>query len=107
MESCGGCRVFTYRANVRNITILQGSLLEVEARAVVNAAIVTALWGVASLESSGARAGHKSKMKRVDRRQFPVGTAVLTSGGRTRFGGIIHAPTMPEPAMRIPRRTSA
>lgn len=38
------------------------------------------------------------------RRQAPilVGQAVLTSGGRTRFHAIIHAPTMPEPAMRIP-----
>ena len=35
---------------------------------------------------------------------IPVGHAVLTSGGRTRFEGIIHAPTMPEPAMRIPAR---
>jgi len=33
---------------------------------------------------------------------IPVGMAVLTSGGRTKFHGIIHAPTMPEPAMRIP-----
>jgi O-acetyl-ADP-ribose deacetylase (regulator of RNase III) len=32
---------------------------------------------------------------------IPVGQAVLTSGGRTRFKGIIHAPTMPAPAMRI------
>jgi O-acetyl-ADP-ribose deacetylase (regulator of RNase III) len=33
---------------------------------------------------------------------IPVGKAVLTSGGRTSFKGIIHAPTMPQPAMRIP-----
>jgi O-acetyl-ADP-ribose deacetylase (regulator of RNase III) len=31
-----------------------------------------------------------------------VGAAILTSGGRTKFKGIIHAPTMPQPAMRIP-----
>lgn len=33
---------------------------------------------------------------------IPVGQAVLTSGGHTKFKGIIHAPTMPEPGMRIP-----
>ncbi|MGH7208311.1 MAG: macro domain-containing protein [Nitrospiraceae bacterium] len=32
---------------------------------------------------------------------IPVGKAVLTSGGKTRFKGIIHAPTMPQPAMQI------
>jgi len=31
-----------------------------------------------------------------------VGSAILTSAGTTRFKGIIHAPTMPEPGMRIP-----
>ena len=33
---------------------------------------------------------------------IPIGKAVLTSGGTTKYKGIIHAPTMPEPAMRIP-----
>ncbi len=33
---------------------------------------------------------------------IPVGRAILTSSGKTPFQGIIHAPTMPEPAMRIP-----
>jgi O-acetyl-ADP-ribose deacetylase (regulator of RNase III) len=43
------------------------------------------------------------------RRQSPisVGSAVLTSGGRTSFKGIIHAPTMQEPAMRIPAENVA
>ena len=44
-----------------------------------------------------------SRVEDEARRQapIPVGRAVLTSGGRTRFEGIIHAPTMSEPAMRI------
>jgi len=33
---------------------------------------------------------------------IPVGSAVVTSGGKTRFLGIVHAPTMERPAMRIP-----
>jgi O-acetyl-ADP-ribose deacetylase (regulator of RNase III) len=32
---------------------------------------------------------------------IPVGRAILTSGGKTRFKAIIHAPTMERPAMRI------
>ncbi|MGH7235558.1 MAG: macro domain-containing protein, partial [Nitrospiraceae bacterium] len=37
----------------------------------------------------------------------PVGKAVLTSGGKTRFKAIIHAPTMPQPAMQIPPQNVA
>lgn len=33
---------------------------------------------------------------------IPVGSAVLTSGGATKFAYIIHAPTMPQPSMAIP-----
>jgi O-acetyl-ADP-ribose deacetylase (regulator of RNase III) len=46
-------------------------------------------------------AGHE--VEEEARRQAPiaVGHAVLTSGGHTRFAGIIHAPTMSRPAMRI------
>jgi O-acetyl-ADP-ribose deacetylase (regulator of RNase III) len=33
---------------------------------------------------------------------IPIGSAAVTSGGQTRFRGIVHAPTMEQPAMRIP-----
>lgn len=101
---CGGCCVFNHRVNVRNITILQGSLLDVEAQAIVNAANSHGLMGGGVAGVLRRAAG--SQVEDEARRQapIPVGTAVLTSGGRTRFGGIIHAPTMPEPAMRIPAK---
>ena len=87
---------------MRHITILQGSLLEVEAQAIVNAANSHGLMGGGVAGIIRRAAG--SQVEDEARRQapIPVGTAVLTSGGRTRFGGIIHAPTMPEPAMRVP-----
>ena len=87
---------------MRHITILQGSLLEVEAQAIVNAANSHGLMGGGVAGIIRRAAG--SQVEDEARRQapIPVGRAVLTSGGRTRFGGIIHAPTMPEPAMRVP-----
>lgn len=84
------------------ITCLQGSLLDVEAQAIVNAANSHGLMGGGVAGIIRRAAG--SQVEDEARRQapIPVGQAVLTSGGRTRFAGIIHAPTMPEPAMRIP-----
>lgn len=84
------------------ITCLQGSLLDVEAQAIVNAANSHGLMGGGVAGVIRRAAG--SQVEDEARRQapIPVGQAVLTSGGRTRFAGIIHAPTMPEPAMRIP-----
>jgi len=85
-----------------DITCLQGSLLDVEAQAIVNAANSHGLMGGGVAGIIRRVAG--SIVEDEARRQapIPVGDAVLTSGGRTRFEGIIHAPTMPEPAMRIP-----
>ncbi len=84
------------------IVLLQGSLLKVEAQAIVNAANSHGLMGGGVAGIIRRVAG--SQVEDEARRQapIPVGHAVLTSGGRTHFEGIIHAPTMPEPAMRIP-----
>ena len=80
------------------ITCLQGSLLDVKAQAIVNAANSHGLMGGGVAGIIRRAAG--SQVEDEARRQapIPVGHAVLTSGGRTRFEGIIHAPTMPEPA---------
>ena len=86
------------------IICLQGSLLDVETQAIVNAANSHGLMGGGVAGIIRRVAG--SQVEDEARRQAPisVGNAVLTSGGRTRFAGIIHAPTMLEPAMRIPVR---
>jgi len=93
---------FSHRADVIEITTLQGSLLKAETQAIVNAANSHGLMegGIAGIIKRVAG----SQVEDEARRQapIPVGQAVLTSGGRTRFEGIIHAPTMPEPAMRVP-----
>ena len=47
-------------------------------------------------------AGAEVEREAVKDAPIRVGKAVLTSGGKTKFKGIIHAPTMPEPGMHIP-----
>ena len=85
-----------------DITCVQGSLLDVEAQVIVNAANSHGLMGggVAGIIRRAAGSIVEDEARR--QAPIPVGQAVLTSGGRTRFAAIIHAPTMPEPAMRIP-----
>jgi O-acetyl-ADP-ribose deacetylase (regulator of RNase III) len=89
------------------MTVIQGSILEVEAEAIVNAANSRGIMG-------GGVAGVIKRAAGVEvedeaRKQAPisVGKAVLTSGGKTKFKGIIHAPTMPQPAMKIPAQNVA
>ncbi len=85
-----------------DITCVQGSLLDVEAQVIVNAANSHGLMGggVAGIIRRSAGSIVEDEARR--QAPIPVGRAVLTSGGRTRFAAIIHAPTMPEPSMRIP-----
>jgi O-acetyl-ADP-ribose deacetylase (regulator of RNase III) len=89
------------------ISVIQGSILEVEADAIVNAANShgTMGGGVAGVIKRAAGQGVEDEA----RKQAPivVGAATLTSGGKTRFTSIIHAPTMPEPAMLIPPQNVA
>jgi len=49
-------------------------------------------------------AGPSVEQEAMQQAPIPVGQAVLTSGGKTAFQGIIHAPTMSEPAMSIPAK---
>jgi len=90
------------RPRALQITILHGSLLEVEAELIVNPANSYGLMGggVAGVIRRIAGSSVEEEARRYA--PIPVGKAVLTSGGRTKLKGIIHAPTMAEPAMRIP-----
>ncbi len=89
------------------ITVIHGSLLDVDAEAIVNAANSLGLMGggVAGAIKRAAGADVEEEARR--QAPIPVGRAALTSGGRTKFRGIIHAPTMPQPAMRIPAENVA
>ena len=86
------------------IKIVRGSILDVDVQAIVNAANSLGIMGggVAGVIKRAAGPDVEEEARR--QAPIPVGNAVLTSGGKTRFQGIIHAPTMPQPAMRIPAK---
>lgn len=89
------------------ITVIQGSILEVEAQVIVNAANSLGIMGggVAGVIKRAAGPEVEDEARRLA--PIAVGSAVLTSGGRTKFTGIIHAPTMPRPAMKIDQQNVA
>ncbi len=84
------------------VEVLQGSILEVEAEAITNAANSQGWMGGGVAGAIKRVAGQEVEREAVAKAPIPVGDAVLTSGGRTKFKGIVHAPTMERPAMRIP-----
>ncbi|MFQ5847853.1 MAG: macro domain-containing protein [Candidatus Methylomirabilales bacterium] len=84
------------------IEIRQGSILDVAAEVIVNAANSQGWMGGGVAGAIKRAAGSQVEEEAVAQGPTPVGAAILTSGGRTRFRGIIHAPTMERPAMRIP-----
>lgn len=87
--------------NRLEIIVNQGSILEVQAEVIVNAANSRGIMGGGVAGVIKRAAGPQVEEEARRQAPIPVGKAVLTSAGRTRFRGIIHAPTMPEPAMRI------
>jgi O-acetyl-ADP-ribose deacetylase (regulator of RNase III) len=84
------------------IRVIHGSILEVEAEAIVNAANGRGLMGGGVAGVLKRAGGPEVEQEAMRQAPIAVGQAVLTSGGCTRFRHIIHAPTMPAPAMRIP-----
>lgn len=79
------------------ITVVQGSILDVDTQVIVNAANSLGLMGGGVAGAIKRAAGAEVEREAVKDAPIRVGRAVLTSGGKTKFRGIIHAPTMPEP----------
>lgn len=86
------------------IQIIHGSILGVDVDAIVNAANSYGIMGGGVAGVIKRAAGPEVQDEAMKKAPIPVGEAVLTTAGKikTRFNGIIHAPTMPEPSIRIP-----
>jgi len=84
------------------ITIIQGSILDADVQVIVNAANSLGLMGGGVAGAIKRAAGAEIEREAVKNAPIRVGKAVLTSGGKTKFKAIIHAPTMAEPGQRIP-----
>ena len=89
------------------IDIVQGSILDSDVQVIVNAANSLGLMGGGVAGVIKRAAGAEVEREAVKDAPIRVGKAVLTSGGNTKYRGIIHAPTMPEPGMHIPVKNVA
>jgi O-acetyl-ADP-ribose deacetylase (regulator of RNase III) len=85
-----------------DVKCVQGSILDVDTDVIVNAANSHGIMGGGVAGVIKRAAGQVVEEEARRQAPIPVGQAVLTSGGNTKFKGIIHAPTMPEPGMRVP-----
>lgn len=84
------------------IEVVLGSILDVEADAIVNPANSGGSMGGGVAGVIRRAAGAEVEAEAMRSAPIPVGSAVMTRGGVTRFQGIIHAPTMARPAEAIP-----
>jgi len=82
------------------VEVRRGSLLEVEAEVIVNPANSHGYMGGGVAGVIRRFGGEEIEREAVSKAPIPVGEAVLTTAGRLNFEGVIHAPTMEEPAMR-------
>jgi len=89
-------------AELLKITVVQGSILEAEVEAIVNAANSLGIMGGGVAGVIRRAAGASVEEEAMAQAPIPLGQAAVTSGGATRFAQIIHASTMPQPCMAIP-----
>jgi O-acetyl-ADP-ribose deacetylase (regulator of RNase III) len=86
------------------IEIEQGSILEQEVDAIVNAANSLGEMGGGVAGAIRRAGGEEIEIEATAKAPIAVGEAVVTGAGRLPFRGVVHAPTMERPAMRIPAR---
>lgn len=82
------------------VRVEKGSLLDVEADVIVNPANSHGYMGGGVAGVIRRFGGEEIEREAVSKAPIPVGKAVLTTAGKLKFKGVIHAPTMEEPAMR-------
>ncbi len=82
------------------VEVKRGSLLEVDAEVIVNPANSQGYMGGGVAGVIKRFGGEEIEREALSKAPIPVGEAVLTTAGKLKFKGVIHAPTMEEPAMR-------
>jgi O-acetyl-ADP-ribose deacetylase (regulator of RNase III) len=81
------------------IVIIEGSLLQVEADLIVNPANSLGYMGGGVAGVIKRVGGSIIEEEAVIKAPIPIGSAIITTAGSLPFKGVIHAPTMEEPAM--------
>lgn len=83
------------------ITIIQGDITTVEVDAIVNAANSYGYMGGGVAGAIKKVGGEEIETEAVSKAPIPIGSAVITTGGRLKCRYVIHAPTMEQPASLI------
>ena len=83
------------------IEIIKGSILDIDVEAIVNPANSHGWMAAGASAAIKKIAGVDVENEAVNKGPIPVGGAILTGGGGTRFSSIIHAPTMLSPIEKI------
>lgn len=83
------------------IEIQKGSILDVDVEVIVNPSNSHGWMAAGVAAAIKRKAGSDIEKEAVSKGPTPVGGAILTSGGATRFKAIIHAPTMESPVEKI------
>jgi O-acetyl-ADP-ribose deacetylase (regulator of RNase III) len=81
------------------VEVINGSILEVDTDVIVNPANSLGLMGGGVAGVIKRFGGEEIEKEAVQKAPIPVGSAVLTTAGKLKIKGVIHAPTMEEPAM--------
>ncbi|SHK50354.1 ADP-ribose-binding protein [Thermocrinis minervae] len=81
------------------IEVLPGSLLEVDVDLIVNPANSYGYMGGGVAGVIKRFGGEQIEKEAMAKAPIKVGSAVITTAGKLPFKGVVHAPTMEEPAM--------
>ncbi len=84
------------------VEVIKGDITEVAADAIVNPANSLMVMGGGVARAIRMKGGIIIEEEALRYAPVPVGEAVATTAGRLPAKYVIHAPTMPRPAMRIP-----
>lgn len=82
------------------IVAQQGDITQVKADAVVNAANSLGQMGGGVSGALRAAGGSEIETEATSKAPIPVGEAIFTTAGKLPFKGIVHAPTMEQPAQK-------
>ncbi len=84
------------------VEVREGDITEFEGDAIVNAANSLMIMGGGVAGAIKRKGGEEIEKEAMSNLPVPVGQAIYTGAGRLKVKYVIHAPTMPRPAMRIP-----
>ncbi len=84
------------------VAVFKGDILKLNVECIVNAANSLMVMGGGVAGVIKRHGGEEIEKEARKKAPVPVGEAVSTTAGKLKFKFVIHAPTMPRPAMSIP-----